>query len=262
MREGKTLITSIQMELHEPEKIKLNTNMCSLLHGYIMENINADFAEKMHISELRPFSMSLSRNLDKKWIWRVNTLTDEAGKNIITMLADKEKIYLSHKDLTLDILNYSVSRTDYDKLFENNYLTANASKYISFELITPTAFKSNGRYINYPDLKLIFMSIINKYDKNSASTSILDDNLIEELASNVTISKYNLRSTYFSLEGTKIPSYMGSMTIKINSNPTTVSLINMLTDFAQYSGVGIKTALGMGGFIKLDNNGRRKYGEN
>lgn len=256
------MITSLQIEFQEDENKKLNTNMCSLLHGYMMESIDSEFAEKMHISELRPFSMSLSLNQDKKWIWRINTLTDEAEKNIINVLAGKDKIYLRYKDLTLNIESCSISRTSYDKLFEKNYLSEETNRYIGIEFITPTAFKSNGLYINYPDLRLIFSSIINKYDKNSMSTSIMDDKLIEELNTNVIVSKYNLRSAFFGVEGRKIPSFVGSIVIKVNSNSTTVRLVNMLVDYAQYSGIGIKNSLGMGGIIKFDSNRRRRYEKN
>lgn len=240
------------MEIREPEEMKLNTNMASLFHGYIMENINSSFAEDMHISEIRPFSQNLSRTRDRKWFWRVNTLTDRAEDEIIKMLIDKKSIYLSHKDVTLDILSYELKRTDFDKLFEDNYIEGNKKRYIGVEFITPTAFKSGGKYINYPDLSLFFKSIINKYDKNSQSTKIFDDELIEQLSEGAEIIKYNLRSTYFSLEGTKIPSFAGKITIKINGSPVTVNLVNMLVEFAEYSGVGIKNALGMGGSIKTD----------
>jgi CRISPR/Cas system endoribonuclease Cas6 (RAMP superfamily) len=43
------------------------------------------------------------------------------------------------------------------------------------------------------------------------------------------------------------------MTIRVNCSSTTVKLVNMLVDFAEYSGVGIKNALGMGGLTKIEN---------
>ncbi|MGN1317642.1 MAG: CRISPR-associated endoribonuclease Cas6 [Lachnospirales bacterium] len=245
------MIKTVKFEFEETENFKFNTNIGSLLHGYIMENIDVNFAEKMHISEIRPFSQSFSKNYSGKWIWNVNTLNDEAGKNIIDMLMEKDSIYLKHKDLNINIVNKYVHSTSFDELFEKNCLTENVNRYINFNLISPTAFKSKGRYINYPDLRMIFMSIIKKYDKNSEHTQIFDDELIEELNSSIEIVRYNLKSTYFSLEGIKIPSFWGSITIKANCNPVTVKLVNMLIDFAQYSGVGIKNALGMGGLIKV-----------
>lgn len=246
------MISTIKIELNEPENFKLNCNISSLLHGYIMENVGSEFANEMHISDIRPFSQSLSRDNSGRWVWRVTALTDSANENIINMLTEQKNIYLKYKDLQFDILNYSVHRTSYEQLFENNYLQNDISRYISFKLITPTAFKSNGRYINYPDLRLFFMSLIKKYDKNSDSTQIFDEKLIKKLTTDVEIVKYNLRSTYFSLEGVKIPSYWGDITIKVNCDIVTVKLVNMLVDFAQYSGVGIKNALGMGGLIKLE----------
>ena len=50
----------------------------------------------------------------------------------------------------------------------------------------------------------------------------------------------------FHLEGIKIPSFVGNITLKINGTRQFVNLINMLCEFGVYSGVGIKTAIGMG----------------
>ncbi len=244
------MISSLKIEIGQPEEMYLNTNMASLFHGYIMENVDRSFAEEMHMSEIRPFSQSLIRTRDGKWFWRVNTLTDRAYEEIINMLISKKSIYIKHKDLTLDILNYELKKTDFNKLFEDNYINSNSKRYIEIEFVTPTAFKSNSKYINYPDLGLFFKSIISKYDKNSKSTKIYDDELIEQLSVGTEIVKYNLRSTHFSVEGVRIPSFVGKITIKVKGNSTTVNLVNMLAEFAEYSGVGIKNALGMGGLIK------------
>ena len=68
-------------------------------------------------------------------------------------------------------------------------------------------------------------------------------NEIHEL---VNIVGYNLRSRTFHLEGIRIPSFIGNITIRIGGNKQFVNLINMLCECGKYSGVGIKTAIGMG----------------
>ena len=60
------------------------------------------------------------------------------------------------------------------------------------------------------------------------------------------LTRYELRSTSFSLEGVRIPSFVGRMTLKMTGTQTMSNFARMLFDFGCYSGIGIKTALGMG----------------
>lgn len=72
------------------------------------------------------------------------------------------------------------------------------------------------------------------------------EQLLETIGEQVEISSYRLHSTLFSLEGVRIPAFMGTVTLRLFGNQTFRSYIHMLCDYANYSGIGIKTALGMG----------------
>ena len=116
-------------------------------------------------------------------------------------------------------------------------------------------FKSYGRYINYPDLRLIYQSLMNKYDSVLKEASMFDEDTLDMLVEGSEIVKYNLRSYLFPLQGVKIPSFFGSMTIKVTSTDTAAKFIRLLLEFGEYSGVGIKTGLGMGAIqiLRRDN---------
>lgn len=245
------LIATLTMKLEESEETKINFNKASLFHGAIMENVSCEFAEQMHISAIRPFSQSLNKDKTGTWFWKVNTLNKISYENIITKLLLKESIILTYNNLEIKIKNKELKQTSFEELFEKNYLTEKNSRYIAVEFVTPTAFKSGGKYINYPTTKLLFTSLINKYDSVSETTSVYDEQLIQELMNCTEIIKYNLKSINFQLEGVKIPAFIGKIELKVNGNNNIVGLANMLFDFAQYSGVGIKNALGMGSVNKL-----------
>ena len=245
------MITCLRINLDIKEEMKFNVNKASLFHGYLMEQVNEKFAEEMHISKLRPYSLYLTKE-NGQWYWVVNTLNKYGYENIIEILSLKKEIELKHGDLKIKIKDKNVRYTSFDEIFKNNYFKDNISHYISIEFITPTAFKSDGKYINYPTTQLLFSSLINKYDTSSTTTNIYDEQLIKELLNNVEISKYNLRSSYFHLEGIKIPAFLGKIEIKISGNKNLVSFANMLFNFGEYSGVGIKNAIGMGGIKILE----------
>jgi len=249
------MIASIKMNLVTSEQMNINTNISSLLHGFIMENVDSEFAEQMHLSVLKPYSQSLTKIREGKWVWKVNTLDDYTYDNIILKLKEIQSIYLKYKDITINIESNEIITTDFNELFEKNYFENDNSRYIDIELLTPVSFKSNKKYINVPKINLFLNSIVNKYDSSSHITSIYNEDLIAEISRSIEISRYNLRSTVFCLEGVKIPSFIGTMTLKINSSKNIVNLCNMLFEFAQYSGIGIKCALGMGALSKIERKG-------
>ena len=74
----------------------------------------------------------------------------------------------------------------------------------------------------------------------------MGEETLEHIEKYVAITKYRLRSTNFSLEGVRIPGFVGSITFRVKGPQQLVNLIKMLAVFGQYASVGIKTALGMG----------------
>ena len=129
-----------------------------------------------------------------------------------------------------------------DRFYQNEY-----HRYIDLEFLTPTAFKSNGRYVILPDVRYIFQSLMNKYGVSSPDMEMYDEETLEQLVQNSNIIRYKLKSVYFPMEGIKIPSFKGELSIKVNGTATMAKYAQLLTDFGEYSGIGIKTAMGMGG---------------
>lgn len=243
------MIAFLEMKLKESDGLKLNVNMSSLLHGRLMELGGDGFAEKMHTQALRPYSQSLSK-INGEWIWRVNGLNKYVYEELLCKLIDEKEIELKHNGGHINIFPYKREVITFDSLVERNYFGTAAHKYINLEFFTPTAFKKDGRYLFYPRIENIFYSLINRYDSVSENTSVYTENLLNEITKRTEITGYNLRSTLFCLEGTKIKGYTGKITLRISGGGSLINMINMLCDFAQYSGVGIKTAIGMGAVRK------------
>ncbi|MBQ8568197.1 MAG: CRISPR system precrRNA processing endoribonuclease RAMP protein Cas6 [Oscillospiraceae bacterium] len=221
-------------------------NRSSLLHGFIMEKLDPMFADAMHSQSIRPYSQNLIRDRNGGWIWQIKTLTDEAWDNFGRALSDTEIIHIRHSGSDIKIISRELYETSFEELFENSYFGDNTSKYTEIEFVTPTAFKSSGRYLNYPDIRMLLSGLIRKYDFCSDKTSVYTDDLLDELCARITVSGYELKSTCFHLEGVKIPSFKGRITLRTDGHTNLAHMTNMLASFGQYSGVGIKNALGMG----------------
>ncbi|NLJ57400.1 MAG: CRISPR-associated endoribonuclease Cas6 [Tissierellia bacterium] len=245
-KRGGHLLGKLEIILENEDKERLNYNISSLFQGVLMEAIDIEYAESLHNTGLKPYSQYLEfeNNLLK---WTIHTLTEEAKNQIINpLLNNLQEVNLKHKNLRLKVLEKKVSIKTYEQLLNEKYFSQ-GNPYIDIDFITPTAFKSKGKYVFYPNLRLVFQSLMNKFDKSSVNSSIYSQEVLEHLVSKSDIRRYRLKSRVFHMEGIIIPSFTGRITIKIGGPQAMVNLANLLFAYGEYSGAGIKSAIGMGG---------------
>ncbi len=236
----KTIIT-----FKEPES-RLSYNVSSAMQGVLMENVSYGFGERMHENGSKPYSQHLVYK-NSLPVWTINTLSGEAERELADPLMKPEctQIYLRNKDMFLEIAGKSQSEIEFDELLQSTFF-AECSRYIKIRFRTPTAFKTNGRYQFYPTVRHIIKSLAGKFNACGfeAEIDLTDD--IESMEENIDIADYSLRSTFFYLEGVRIPSFTGWVMLRIRGPQQLANLMHLLVRFGEYSGVGIKTAMGMG----------------
>lgn len=99
----------------------------------------------------------------------------------------------------------------------------------------------------FPQERLILQSLLNRWNAFSGDYPIEDEDAIRMLERGIHFGDYALRSQRYPLKATSIPGFMGDLTM-ISRLPAPIQeLWTTLLRFAPYSGIGIKTALGMGG---------------
>lgn len=241
-------------------KIKCNQEivyqMASLFHGALMEMLPKEYAGYLHLSQLHPYTQHLEfRN--GEWYWVICCLNEEAVKAVIyDGLWNVNKFTIRNRNMEVQVVQKIYSETTYKELM-NSFYDEESSRYIHIHFTSPTAFKQNGQYLFYPDIRCVFRSLMNKYDSAVRDEVMTDEDTLEQLCANAKIVDYDLKSVSFSLEGVKIPSFIGKITIKMQETGTMTNFANMLFKFGTYSGVGIKTSLGMG-CIRILPDERRK----
>ena len=220
-----------------------------------IEMLPMDYAEYLHLSQLHPYTQHLEcRN--GEWYWIVSCLNGEAVQKIIkNVLWTLESIEIKKQKIHIDIVDKKYKEMTYRELMEQFYAKEYA-RYMTIHFISPTAFKQNGSYVFYPNLHCIFQSLMNKYDSANGEEGMFDNETLEQLSESAQIVRYDLKSVSFPLEGVRIPSFIGKVTIKIDGAHTMVNFAHMLFVVGEYSGVGIKTSLGMGCIKILE--GRKK----
>ena len=94
--------------------------------------------------------------------------------------------------------------------------------------------------------------MVTKINQHSDSIELGDKKIIDELLEKVYIKDYNLRTKFFYLESIKIKGFIGTMDLAIKGEDTMLaSILNFLILMSEYTGLGIKTSLGMGG-VKVE----------
>lgn len=239
----------LKLDIKEEKNYKIY-NWGSIMQGALLEEMDYEYVERLHNMKYNPYSQYIYLNKDGSYIWRINTIGEEAFKKILEEnILTKDKIFIKNKDLEIKILEKNlISNTNLDEILKKWFVAEEGSNKIKYKILTPVSYKDDNKYIIIPDIKLILSNLINKW--NAFSSNNIDKNIYEEYLIRTFISNYNIKSTTFSLEKIKIKGYIGEIEITIKANQMMINILNMLFEFAEYSGLGIKTSIGMGG-IKI-----------
>lgn len=235
-----------QIRLSLKSNGELNLQKSSLLHGVLMEMASdSAYIDFLHKNKLHPFTQHLEiKNGNCAWV--LSFLTEESFEKLYqAKLTTCQSFILKHNNQPVEITEREIQILSLKDLNDLLYNAQTPSIY-RVEFITPTAFKSQGAYVIFPNLRLIYQSIMAKYDASYSTETLKDGETLEELCKASSIIGYNLRTVPFSLEGARINGFCGTITLKLSKNRTLNNFINLLFTFASYSGVGIKTTLGMG----------------
>ena len=244
-----------RMEYRLKPDAELSFQMSSLFHGALIELIPEDYKEQMHESRMHPYAQHLERR-GRQWYWVINSLNEETGQILQKAFSGIDQIELQKHGIKVE-LELSATTVRSDQELNDFFYRGNGQRYFQLQFLTPTSFKRQGEYLIYPDLYCIFQSLMNRMEGVS-SVGMYDEDALEELARNARIVRYQLRSTSFSLEGVKIPSFLGSITIRLDGTRTMSNFAEMLLRFGEYSGVGIKTSIGMGAYALMENTSSKR----
>ncbi len=235
--------------LELPKNEKIHQAMGSILQGALMEIIGSESAKKLHDEGLRPYSQYIYFDKNKNVpIWRVNVLNEWACEKILIPLMQQRQIFLRHKNYSVNLLKYNiVSEESYEDMAER-FMSNNApmSKGVALDFVTTASFRRDGRNVIFPEIYLILQSLLNRWNSFSNSFVIDGENLPHILANFFIIKEYNFYSQLFLLEHQKIEGFCGRMSANFKGDNTTNRLLGLLLEYGNYTGVGIKTALGMG----------------
>ena len=242
------MLRCYEAELHLPSGMRAPASMGSVLHGALIEQLPEDYAAYLHTENLRPYSQSIRWDRAReRVIWRIGTLDRAAAEIIGAVLQSLEHIHLRQKGYTVDVQNIQcVSQSSYQDIADTYFRAKTAPRGAEIHFLTPTSFKRDGAYILLPESALILQSLLLRWNAFCPDIRIEEDNLAQELAAYIHLTRYALRSAAYSVEGYSIRGFRGQIALRFTGSDMVRRILGTLLAYAPYAGIGIKTALGMG----------------
>lgn len=138
--------------------------------------------------------------------------------------------------------------TSYEELYTT--LVANEPAPIhrfNLQFTTPTAFAQGRTHLPLPIPSLMFRSWLERWNE-FAPVYLGGDELIAYLENAVVIKSHQIKTRSFQLPRGYINGFVGNINLQMSYriDALLVNVANLLIQYSQYSGTGIKTRLGMG----------------
>ena len=217
------------------------------MYGVLTELIASDYATILHENGINPISQYIQPNLNDKSIdWVVNLLSKEAANQVAPVLENNNCYQINSCNCKLTVKDISITVIpSVEALLERARALPDVAK-PSLDFISSTSFKSNGDYLLFPSVEHIIRNLVNRWNSYSQLYPIDDEDAITSLIQSIKIAGYRLQSSYYRLKGTKIPGFKGEVRFSTRMSVPIAELFKILLYFSEYSGIGIKTSLGMG----------------
>lgn len=238
---------TLQLFIESNENIN-EVKLSTYLHGMLMNSIEDEYADEMHQQSLKPYSTYCLWLGGNVYEWTINLLTERAIKNfgLFFNRPNFEKLNLNAlSDATIKVLDIKIEEFS-ESALANLFYNEDTNNSWEIEILTPTAFKRDGEYFYFPDPKLIIQSAMIKYSTAFEGETIFDQTMLDEMMRYIRVTNFKIRSKPFYVHGNYVPGFVGKLSLKVTKNNTLARYIHQLLRFAEYSGIGIKSTMGMG----------------
>lgn len=224
---------------------KLPLGRAYAFYSYLLSLLPTEVADFLHEQGETPMSQCLWYDrTTEQYCWKVSVFGDSLIGAVAPVLDELSELALNTGKVSLRC----TEKTQFSsETFVTTALSAPVSNRCTLRLPVTASFKQNGRYVLLPQEHLILQSLLNKWNAFCPEIPLNDPDAVRMLENGIRISDYSLRSGRYPLKDQKIPGFYGSLTLRVSLPAPLMEIWNILCHFSEYSGVGIKTALGMGG---------------
>lgn len=242
------MIKKYTITLKRSGNIKIRSDMAYPLYSELMKHISSEYAHEIHKTGFTPISQFLDLREDGI-VWKISLFGDKAIKEFSNAIDEIKEIKIHNYEIVMSISEIQ------SEVISCHDIIKKASKmeispWQTIKFVTPTNFKTMGEYALFPSAELIINSLLKKWNNIASEYQLDDEDMRKILLDGVKISGYNISSTIYNMKGQHIRAFIGSVKLYTKLPAPIMQVYKTLILLSEYSGIGIKTALGMGG-IKI-----------
>lgn len=237
------------------EKRRLTASHAYRLYGWMMEQVPEEYGAMLHSDGFTPISQYLVNDREHhQGIWKVSLLNDEVIRILSDKLQTTKTLNIDQMEVKASLQNIQVISEASDLLRQNT----EENRHVNIEFLSPTSFKIQGHYAIFPDIDHIVSSLAQQCNEVFPEISVTDEDALTLLKQGLYISDYRLQGSRFYMKNNCIYGFSGRITVTSHLAAPMQEIWRMLLQLANFTGVGIKTTLGMGGIKTTEPVLRRK----
>lgn len=243
------MLTQFRLHLSCEAPVPPQAEWAYRLYAILLTLAPEGFGALTHRDGRTPLSQYLRPLEDGSVLWTVNLLGEACEAALSGPLERLDRLSLD-RETALSVLGRRLRRIrSADELLS---LAAAGERLHHLRFCTPTAFKSRKRYQNLPTARLVLQSLSRAWNACNPAHPLVeeDGDALDALASGLVTRSFRLRDRSYSLKGSVIPGFTGSILLENRLEGDPRLRTDALLLFSEFSGVGIKTALGMGGVAR------------
>ena len=241
------IVTKYELLLKPEQECKIGQEWAYRLYASLLENASDSFGNYIHNTKVTPICQYITK-YNNEILWNISIFGEWAQNELCHILESKDSYFLNRDNISLYVENINKDNIkDVEELFSRSY---NSSHIHKLQICTSTAFKSQGQYRNIPTINWIIQSIIRQWNGSIVDCQIEDEDGegIEKIVNGLICNKFNIHNKSYYIKGVKIPGFVGEMIIENRLKDNFhIQLADALLYISGYTGLGIKTGLGMGG---------------
>lgn len=244
------MMQRIQLRIKPIDGQRMHSNWGYTLYGILSQNTDANYIAQLHQRNETPLSQYLETLPEtSEAIWHINLLGEEAIYHWGASLKKQHSYQAAHHHTVLQVLEQNWEEPVSEHNFCYQYLVEhNANRLHKLHFLTPVGFKSQNQYQIFPTIELMLKSLWRSWQNYSQELKLDDDMVRDQLIQYTKIWEYQLKSARYPVKGNKIPAFRGDVVLSVHGPEPLARLVQLLLAFGEYSGMGMKTALGMGGY--------------
>ncbi|MCD8145799.1 MAG: CRISPR-associated endoribonuclease Cas6 [Clostridiales bacterium] len=221
------------------------------LYAWLLSQMPEEVGDILHQQGETPLAQYLHYDFEKKeTVWTLSFLADWLSEAADPVLAGLSGISLHGGTYSAQLLSCR-EQPSAEAMFEQAR-QIETDRYTTWNLLSPASFRQNNRYVIFPQERLILQNLIAKWNLTYPAYPLDDEDAFLALETGIHVVDYRLRTSRYSIKRTKIPGFSGSFTLESRLPAPLEEIWKLLTLFAPYCGLGIKTTLGMGGLLLSD----------